>query len=631
MNEKYGIELELITNKFKAKIEQVKKAFKGIGNEKVDLSKQVKIDNLKREFELASNQAEMLRHKLKTLKNELSQKQQWEIGTKSYVKLQNEIDKTSLQLEKAGVKVDNLNNKLNVLETTNIASGITKGISTLTKGLDKMTSKIKRFSLSLLSIRSIWALVSRASSAYLAQDTALADKLQSVWAGLGAMLAPIIEKVVNILAKGVAYINIFIKALTGVDLLAKASAKSMAKAAKSAKGLNKALAGFDELNNLDTEASAGTGISNPFASIKNEDLPWVDKVKEFGEWVKQNIPTVTGLLGGLAGTIVAVKTGLVEALAKTFDVSKIRVGAGIILIIYGIIKGIQDLIKYLKDPSWENFGKLIQDVGIILFGFGLLTGNIPLVIAGSIVLAAGIIAQYWEQIKQGFQKATEWIKGLGDKLWQWFFNNIDTIKLWFGGLGVFVTGIFVEAIDWITKLVAGVVEMITDVFDGVFRGVKGILDGIIQMCRGNFKQGLISVVKGIVNAVIGVLNGLISGINAIIYPIRQLIVAIGSVMGKSWNINTVKVPKIPYLDVGTNYVPEDQLAYIHKGEAVVPKKFNSQEYFGKGNDETNSLLEQVIEAINNIEVNPYTTIRDVGQTAVNYINGKTRQYGRSVI
>ena len=85
------------------------------------------------------------------------------------------------------------------------------------------------------------------------------------------------------------------------------------------------------------------------------------------------------------------------------------------------------------------------------------------------------------------------------------------------------------------------------------------------------------------------------------------------------------------LNVGTNYVPEDQLAYIHKGEAVVPKKFNSQEYFGAGNDETNSLLTQVIEAINNIEVNPYTTIKDVGQTAVNYINGKTRQYGRSVI
>lgn len=182
MNEKYGIELELITNKFKEKIEKVKKAFHGIENQKIDMSKQVKIDGLKREFELASNQAEALRHKLKLLKSEISQKQQWEVGTKSYVKLQNEIDKTSLQLEKATVKVDNLNDKLNVLETTNISSGISQGTAKLTKGIEKMTSKIKRFTLSLLSIRSIWSLVSRASSAYLAQDTELADKIQSVWA-----------------------------------------------------------------------------------------------------------------------------------------------------------------------------------------------------------------------------------------------------------------------------------------------------------------------------------------------------------------------------------------------------------------------------------------------------------------
>lgn len=182
MNEKYGIELQLIMQKFNEKINKVKNAFREIENKKIDMSKQVKINNLAREFELANNQAEMLRHKLKQLKNEMARKQQWEIGTKSYTKLQNEIDKTSLQFEKASIKVDNLNDKLNALETTDLSTGISQSTSKLTKGLDRMTSKIKRFGLSLLSIRSIWALVSKASSAYLAQDTELANKLQSVWA-----------------------------------------------------------------------------------------------------------------------------------------------------------------------------------------------------------------------------------------------------------------------------------------------------------------------------------------------------------------------------------------------------------------------------------------------------------------
>lgn len=168
--------------KFNEKISKVKNVFKGIENKKIDMSKQVRVNNLTREFELANKQAEMLRHKLKELKSQLAQKQQWEVGTKSYVKLQNEIDKTSLQFDKASIKVDNLNDKLNALEMTNMSTGISESTNKLAKGLDKITSKIKRFGLSLLSIRSIWALVSKASSAYLAQDIELANKMQSVWA-----------------------------------------------------------------------------------------------------------------------------------------------------------------------------------------------------------------------------------------------------------------------------------------------------------------------------------------------------------------------------------------------------------------------------------------------------------------
>ena len=88
---------------------------------------------------------------------------------------------------------------------------------------------------------------------------------------------------------------------------------------------------------------------------------------------------------------------------------------------------------------------------------------------------------------------------------------------------------------------------------------------------------------------------------------------------------------MPRLDVGTNYVPQDQVAMIHKGEAIIPKKFNSKEYFGGGNEETNAKLDAVIEAIKDIEINPYTTIRDVGKASLSYINTKSRQLGESVV
>ena len=64
---------------------------------------------------------------------------------------------------------------------TNDLAKTNSSVNALAKGIDKTTSKIKRFALALFSIRSIYSLVSKASSAYLSQDTELADKLQACW------------------------------------------------------------------------------------------------------------------------------------------------------------------------------------------------------------------------------------------------------------------------------------------------------------------------------------------------------------------------------------------------------------------------------------------------------------------
>lgn len=51
---------------------------------------------------------------------------------------------------------------------------------------------------------------------------------------------------------------------------------------------------------------------------------------------------------------------------------------------------------------------------------------------------------------------------------------------------------------------------------------------------------------------------------------------------------------VPSYDVGTNYVPNDQLAMVHRGEAIIPAKYNRT--YSNNND--NSLLYQTINNMN---------------------------------
>lgn len=151
------------------------------------------------------------------------------------------------------------------------------------KGFDRNINKIKRLGLSLFAIRSSYALVSRASSAYLSQDTELAQKLQSVWVGLGTFLAPAVEGISNALLKALGYLNVFIKALTGVDYIARANAKSLKKQADAQKQL---ATGIDEVTNL--QESAGGDKTSGLIEIPELDDRIVKKLQDLALAIKEN-------------------------------------------------------------------------------------------------------------------------------------------------------------------------------------------------------------------------------------------------------------------------------------------------------------------------------------------------------
>lgn len=163
----------------------------------------------------------------------------------------------------------------------------------MSNSFKKTTSSLKRFALSLVSVGSIFALVSKASSAYLSQNTELANKLQSVWVGLGSFLAPIIETISDALLKALGYLNVFVKALTGVDFIAKANAKALEKQATAQKKLNQETQKYDfdvvRTQQQQTSSSGGaTGGASGLINIPELDENLVKKLQNLAHWLKEN-------------------------------------------------------------------------------------------------------------------------------------------------------------------------------------------------------------------------------------------------------------------------------------------------------------------------------------------------------
>ena len=464
-------------------------------------------------------------------------------------------DEISQKVSEYKQKIENVKMQKQVADVEKLKSGF----NNVGSSIQGAVKHVARLALGIFGIRSAYMALRRASSNLASYDQQYATNLEYIRYALTQMIAPVLQWIVRLAATLLGYINAIVQAWFGINLFSRGSAENFNKMKAGASGVSKAvkqikkdLAGFDEINKLtdqsDTGTSAGAGgVGMPsfnLSKMQGDPPKWL-------QWIIDHKDEILSTLAGIGAGLVFLKLG---ELAKHLGLIKGEMlgikALGFGVMVAGIIYTIQSLLKYLKDPSWENFGKVIQGIGIAIVGLGILIVNVPLIVAGAIVLILGLLAKNWDKIREGFNKAIDWIKGLGDKACQWFFSNIDTIKEKFGWLGVGITAVFVGALDWITKLVAGIVEVIRDLLDGLFKGTKRILDGIIQIFRGDFKSGIISILKGIANLIIGVLNGLISGINAIIYPVRAIIAALGTVMGKSWTVNSVKIPKIPYLKTG---------------------------------------------------------------------------------
>ena len=428
------------------------------------------------------------------------------------LKLNNAVDRTTLAYKQTK---DNVTSYKAKIESVNIQKQQAQ-VDQLKNGFKKMNTSVSssikhigRLALGIFSVASAYRLMSAASSTLGQYDEQYATNLEYIRYLIAQTIAPALKYVVNLASTLLSYLNYIAQAWFGITLFSKNSAKNFMNAKNSTGGISKntgkikkdlQTTPFDEMNVLSDTSSSGTSGGAGGGAIAPSIDPSMLQggVPDWIKWIVDNKDLILAIMAGITAGLLAWKLGLdgIKAL-------------GIGLLIAGIVYTIESLLEYLQDPSWENFGKIIQGIGLAIIGLGALIGSVPLVVAGAIVLIVGTIVKYWEQIKSFLQQGIDWLKGKSDWVHEMFGEVIGNIY---------------DA--WVEKL-----QLILNFFDNTFKNIKSIFDNIISFIRNVFTGNWKGAWENIKNIFVTIWNQIKNTFVTIFSLIKNMVVTVAQTTG----------------------------------------------------------------------------------------------------
>lgn len=442
-----------------------------------------------------------------------------------------DTQKLEADYERLGIKLDNLRKKKTKLNQEQAQmgkldlSGVQAGIDNVNKGLNKTIKKVAKWSLAIFGVRSAYMAVRSAMSTISQYEDGMKNNIDYIKYALAYTLKPIVEWILNAVVKLLQYVNYIAKAWTGKNLFKTADAFKNAQ--KGAKGLNKELqkttASFDEMNILQNTKSGGGGGAD--ITAPNIDLTGMQgEVPSWIQWIVDNKDLIISALFGIAGGIIAIKLG-----------ADLLMGLGIGLIIAGIVKMVKAIIDFIKDPSWDNFAKILEGLTVILIGvaIAMLAVNaanpvawIVLAIAAVAALAA-LIIENWDKIKSVLGTVGQWI----------YDHIIKPVADFFSGLWQGIKDGVGSAVQWVKDKFKTIIDFFGNLISKIVGLFKKIGTKVGDAISGAFK----AVINGVLKAIENILNFPIKSINKLINVINKV---------PGINLGTLPTFKLPRLAKG---------------------------------------------------------------------------------
>lgn len=282
--------------------------------------------------------------------------------------------------------------------------------------------------------------------------------------------------------------------------------------------------------------------------------------------------TLTGVFEPFKTTISTIKETVqseIKVVSQVFDNLKTQF-EGLAREVMPILKNIFNTFTTQIIPAFANIHRdLVEKVLpplVEMFG-GIVSKVMPPIIK----IFEFVYTKVVPELVKAFKEYVPIIGAIMKDLKALILPIVDAVVNAFKDKFPFIKDVIMSVVNSVTGIIGGLLN----VLGGLIKFLKGVFTGDLKVAFSGIKQifeglgqAIGSALKLPVILAIDFINNAIRSLNKLKIDVPDWVPVIG---GKKFGLN---IPQIPKFEQGINYVPNDMLSLIHKGEAVVPAQFN---------------------------------------------------------